>query len=188
MEATERVNTRSCQCIYTFAKHKHHRDSCKHAAYKYAYRVSPIQAAHSGLGFRIQDSGLDWRTGNLGDRCRSHGAMSECVSSDAFTFIAFVNYSHKDIKCKLWNRRHTRAAQHTRGHQSSAELRYNIRWMLHVYIGELLNSFCIWLSHAKPNRIARFGLRSLNAQDRFAPPEIRSIVGKAIWPLDWLLI
>lgn len=31
----------------------------------------------------------------------SQPVMSECVSSDAFTFIAFVNYSHKDIKCKL---------------------------------------------------------------------------------------
>lgn len=127
--------------------------------------ISHPQAAHSGFGFRIQDSGFrirDW-TG-----CRSHGVMSECVSSDAFTFIAFVNYSHKDIKCKLWNRRHTRAVPE---HQSTPELwlRYNIRWMPHVYIGELLNSFCIWLSHAKPNRVPRFGLRSLNAQDPFAP-------------------
>jgi len=106
-------------------KHKHQRDSCKHATYKYAcIEFSPtiahipfsrsselVEHFHAGFGLEFR------RWTGIG----SHPAMSECVSSNAFTFIAFVNYSHKDIKCKLWNRRHTRAA-HASLH------RYNIRW------------------------------------------------------------
>lgn len=160
----------------------------------------------------------------------SQPVMSECVSSDAFTFIAFVNYSHKDIKCKLWNRRHTRAPQiqypldakrqraslslpPTWGtERNSGNPSWKLNWKLfYTKLGskEFLSFF--------PSALANYStpaydchMQNVNRDSRFPipasgscppiwfpwmpfagrtsgpHPTLQSIVGNAIWPLDWL--